>query len=91
MNFQYVVIISLWTNTKDILCQVGTKHFAGVNNYGENNPAFKLFRNLFRWEMGVAFHLNMLEFQVPSLDESGYVGFEAKLLFFLIRKYVFAF
>ena len=66
MDFQYVVIISPWTNTKDVLCQVGAKHFASVNNYGENNPAFKLFRNFLRWEMGVAFHLNMLEFQVPS-------------------------
>ena len=80
MNFQCVVIISPWTNTKDVLCQVGAKHFASVNNYGENNPTFKLFRNFLRWEMDMAFHLNMLEFQVPSLDESGYVVFEEKLV-----------
>ena len=52
MNFQYVVIISPWTNTKNVLCQVGAKHVAGVNNYGENNPAFKNYSAIFsdgRW------------------------------------------
>ena len=51
---------------------------------------YTLFLNFLRWEIGVAFHVNMFEFQVASLDEIGCVVFEEKL-YFLICKHVFAF
>ena len=77
MTFQYVVII-----TKDVLCQFLWENLSrGVNNYGEDNPAYTLFRNSLRWEIGVAIHLYMFEFQLPSLDGSGRVVLRRNFFF----------